>query len=149
MAFENTIITKEDDEKYGLSEIYYKYNPYYETFINELDWTIDRNADYWLMPVYSFPDPDYDHVSLAKGIWILYHKGEIIEVTLDYIFDEGKKFHRIWQLLELNPKSANTLPKKDIVALLFKILEVYGYAGTWQKENYTMELQDLTDCGAK
>jgi len=28
MAFENTIITKEDDEKYGLSEIYYKYKIY-------------------------------------------------------------------------------------------------------------------------
>ena len=27
MAFENAIITKEDDEKYGLSEIFYKYNP--------------------------------------------------------------------------------------------------------------------------
>ena len=31
MAFENAIITKEDDEKYGLSKIYYKYNPHYET----------------------------------------------------------------------------------------------------------------------
>ena len=48
MAFENAIITKDDDEKYGLSEIYYKYNPYYETFINELRWTIDRDADCWL-----------------------------------------------------------------------------------------------------
>ena len=48
MAFENAIITKEDDEKYGLSKIYYKYNPYYETFINELRWTIDRDADCWL-----------------------------------------------------------------------------------------------------
>ena len=149
MAFENTIITKDDDEKYGLSKIYYKYNPYYETFINELGWTIDRNANCWLMPVYSFPDPDYDHASLAKGIWILYHKGEIIEVALDYIFDESKKLHRIWQLLELTPKTTNTLSKKDIVALLFKILKVYGYAGTWQKENYTMELQDLTNHAAK
>nr|WP_314870392.1 hypothetical protein [uncultured Campylobacter sp.] len=68
---------------------------------------------------------------------------------LDYIFDESKKLHRIWQLLELTPKTTNTLSKKDIVALLFKILKAYGYAGTWQKENYTMELQDLTDRGAK
>ena len=101
------------------------------------------------MPVYSFPDPEYDHASLAKGIWILYHKGEIIEVTLDYIFDEGKKLHRIWQLLELNPKSTNALSEKDIVALLFKILKAYGYVGTWQKENYTMEHQDLTDHATK
>lgn len=68
---------------------------------------------------------------------------------MDYIFDEGKKLHRIWQLLKLNPKSTNALSEKDIVVLLFKILKVYGYAGTWQKENYTMELQDLTNRNAK
>ena len=149
MAFENAIITKEDDKKYGLSEIYYKYNPYYETFINELRWTIDRERDCWAWFLYSFPGYEYDHDYDTKSIWILYHKGEIIEVTLDYIFDESKKLHRIWQLLELNPKSTNALSEKDIVALLFKILKAYGYAGTWQKENYTMELQDLTDCDAK
>ena len=27
MAFENAIITKEDDEKYGLTSIFLKYNP--------------------------------------------------------------------------------------------------------------------------
>ena len=35
MAFENAIITKEDDEKYGLSKIYYKHNPPYKEFINK------------------------------------------------------------------------------------------------------------------
>lgn len=74
---------------------------------------------------------------------------KLLKSHLDYIFDESKKLHRIWQLLELTPKTTNTLSKKDIVALLFKILKAYGYAGTWQKENYTMELQDLTDRGAK
>lgn len=33
MAFENAIITKEDDKKYGLSEIWLKYNSKYDTFI--------------------------------------------------------------------------------------------------------------------
>lgn len=28
MAFENAIITKEDDEKYGLTSIFLKYNPF-------------------------------------------------------------------------------------------------------------------------
>lgn len=35
MAFENMVISKEDDEKYGLSEIYYKCNPPYKEFINK------------------------------------------------------------------------------------------------------------------
>ena len=151
MAFENAIITKEDDEKYGLSEIYYKYNPYYETFINELDQTIDRNADCWLMPVYSFPDPDYDHASLAKGIWILYHKGEIIEMIIDHEVNINRKlvpeeFHRIWKLLDLKPNHTQNLSKQDILYLLKEILEVYRDRDLYKsRENYTMELQDLTD----
>ena len=47
MAFENAIITKEDDEKYGLSEIWLKHNSKYDTFINRLEWTIDRDRNCW------------------------------------------------------------------------------------------------------
>ena len=152
MAFENAIITKEDDEKYGLSKIYYKYNPHYETFINELRWTIDRDADCWLWKIYSFPDPDYDHGTDSKGIWILYYNGEVIEVTLDYDIDEALRpgeFHRIWKLLNLNPKQTPLLSASDIMKLLNVILKAYGYSTREQIPNYTMELQDLTDCGAK
>ena len=152
MAFENAIITKEDDEKYGLSKIYYKYNPHYETFINELRWTIDRDADCWLWKIYSFPDPDYDHGTDSKGIWILYYNGEVIEVTLDYDIDEALRpgeFHRIWKLLNLNPKQTPLLSASDIMKLLNVILKAYGYSTREQIPNYTMELQDLTNRSAQ
>ena len=152
MAFENAIITKEDDEKYGLSKIYYKYNPYYETFINELGWTIDRDADCWLWKIYSFPDPDYDHGTDSKGIWILYYNGEVIEVTLDYDIDEAlrpEEFHRIWKLLNLNPKQTPLSSASDIMKLLNVILKAYGYSTREQIPNYTMELQDSTNHATK
>ena len=43
MAFENAIITKEDDEKYGLSALYGKYN--YGAKLPNLNFTIDRQLD--------------------------------------------------------------------------------------------------------
>lgn len=155
MAFENTIITKEDDEKYRLSEIYYKYNPHYETFINELRWTIDREKDCWAWFLYSFPGYEHDHDYDTKSIWILYHKGEIIEMIIDHEVNINRKvvpeeFHRIWKLLDLKPNHTQSLNKQDILCLLKEILEAYRDCDLWKPEsNYTMELQDLTNRGAK
>ena len=53
MAFENAIITKEDDEKYGLSKIFYKYNPTYKTLPDGKSWVVDKNADCWFMEIFS------------------------------------------------------------------------------------------------
>ena len=151
MAFENAVITKEDDEKYGLSEIYYKYNPYYETFINESRWTIDRERDRWAWFLYSFPGYEHDHDYDTKSIWILYHKGEIIEMIIDHEVNIDRKlvpeeFHRIWKLLDLKPNHTQNLSKQDILYLLKEILEVYRDRDLYKsRENYTMELQDLTD----
>lgn len=61
-----------------------------------------------------------------------------------------EKFHRIWKLLDLKPNHTQNLSKQDILCLLKEILEVYRDCDLWKPElNYTMELQDLTDCGAK
>ena len=153
MAFENAIITKEDDEKYGLSKIYYKYNPKREVFINKQDWVINRELDCWLWDIFYFPDPEYDHGTLVKAIWILYYKGEIIEVVLDYDINRAlipKQFHRIWQLLDLNPKQTKLISRDEIIILLDNALQTYGYDGIWEQiPNYTMEVQDLTDHAAK
>ena len=152
MAFENAIITKEDDEKYGLSEIFYQFNPTYKTLPDGKSWVVDKNADCWFMETKFFQDPEYDHAYLKKSVWTLYCKGEIIEATLDYQnnISDTEKFHRIWKLLELKPKETKSLSKNQILMLLNKILNVYGYDGAWgQIENFTMELQDLVDGGEK
>ena len=45
MAFENAIITKEDDEKYGLSKLFYQFNPTYKTLPDGKSWVVDKSAD--------------------------------------------------------------------------------------------------------
>ena len=79
MAFENAIITKEDDEKYRLSALYGKYN--YGAKLPNLNFTIDRQLDCWLLKIYSFPDPNYDRAFLSKSIWVLYYDGEYMKVV--------------------------------------------------------------------
>jgi len=49
MAFENAIITKEDDEKYGLTKIFLKYNPSDNVLPDQWYWVIDKERDCWLM----------------------------------------------------------------------------------------------------
>ena len=99
MAFENAIITKEDDEKYGLSEIWLKHNSKYDTFMNRLEWTIDRDRNCWLWKMYNFEDPNYDRALLAKAVWILYCDSTQIYVVLDQK-GSGYAIGRIPQNLE-------------------------------------------------
>ena len=42
MAFENAIITKEDDERYGLTNIFLKYNPSDKGLPDQWYWIIDK-----------------------------------------------------------------------------------------------------------
>ena len=155
MAFENAIITKEDDEKYGLSEIFYKYNPPYKEFINKRKWTIDKSRNCWMWCLYSFPSNEFDHALSTETIWILYYNNELLEVIMDYeiIINrtlKPEKFHRIWKFLDLKPNHTQSLSKQDILYLLKEILEVYRDRDLFGEEpNYTMELQDLTDHAAK
>ena len=155
MAFENATITKEDDGKYGLSGIFYKYNPPYKEFINKRKWTIDKSRNCWMWCLYNFPSNEFDHALSTETIWILYYNNKFLEVIMDYeiIINrtlKPEKFHRIWKLLDLKPNHTQNLSKQDILCLLKEILEVYRDCDLWKPEpNYTMELQDLTDCGAK
>ena len=148
MAFENVIITKENDEKYGLSALYGKYN--YGAKLPNLNFTIDRQLDCWLLKIYSFPDPNYDRTVLSKSLWILHYNNRNIEIMLDYNFNidstiSPKKFHRIWKVLGLKPSLNSKAQMQNIFHLLQKSLEAYGDYDAWQSDpNYTMELQDLT-----
>ena len=153
MAFENAIITKEDDEKYGLSKIYYKYNPPYKDFINKQKWTIDKSRDCWMWCLFNFPSDEYDHALSTETFWILYCDNRILEITMDYeiIIDKTQeKFHRIWKLLYIKPSHAQNLSRQDILLLLKEILEVYRDRDLIGKElNYTMEIEDLADKNEK
>ena len=73
MAFENAIITKEDDERYGLTNIFLKYNPSDKGLPDQWYWVIDKERDCWLMESGFFHDPKVDHGYLSKSLWILYY----------------------------------------------------------------------------
>ncbi|WP_314987752.1 hypothetical protein [uncultured Campylobacter sp.] len=112
MAFENAIITKEDDEKYGLSALYGKYN--YGAKLPNLNFTIDRQLGCWLLKIYRFPDPNYDRALLSKSIWVLYYDGEYIEAILDESCKINKtkipnEFHRISVLCSIRTKIQSTI----------------------------------------
>ena len=148
MAFENMVIAKEDDDKYGLSEIYYKYNPPYKEFINKQKWTIDKSRDCWMWCLLNFPSGECDHAISAETFWILFCDNKMLEITMDYeiITDKTQeKFHRIWKLLDIKPSHTQNLSRQDILYLLKEILEVYRDRDLFVREsNYTIEMQNLT-----
>ena len=101
MSFENAIITKEDDEKYGLSEIYYKYNPLYKRLPSQKSWIIDKKLDCWIMKTQLFNDLEIDHAYLSKVMWKFYYKGDIFDIVLDYGLDEkvaGIQYNKVWKV---------------------------------------------------
>lgn len=72
MAFENAIITKEDDEKYGLTNIFLKYNPSDKGLPDQWHWIIDKERDCWRMESGFFNDPEVNYRHLSRSLWILY-----------------------------------------------------------------------------
>lgn len=147
MAFENAIITKEDDKKYKLTKIFLKYNPYDKGLPDQWYWVIDRERDCWLMKTGFFPDPEVDHGYLTKDLWTLYYKGDIVEVILDIELDEEKeiinsiKYDTVWYLLELHPRRTWKLKTQDIIDLLAEALDVFGLNGAWdQAPNFKVKL---------
>ena len=137
MAFENAIITKEDDEKYGLTNIFLKYNPSDNVLPDQWYWVIDKECDCWLMESGFFHDPKVDHGYLSKSLWILYYKGEMFEVilenelynkTIDHV-----SYDKVWLLLDVKPIIYSALAIEEIFALLKEILNVYGLGGAWRE----------------
>ena len=137
MAFENAIITKEDDEKYGLTNIFLKYNPSDNVLPDQQYWVIDKERDCWLMESGFFHDSKVDHGYLSKSLRILYYKGEMFEIILENqlynkIIDHVS-YDKVWLLLDVKPITDSSLAIEEIFALLKEILNVYGLGGAWRE----------------
>ena len=147
MAYENAIITKEDDEKYGLSEIYYKYNPLYKTLPSHKSWVIDKKLDFWIMKTQLFNDPEIDHAYLSKAMWKFYYKGDIFDIVLDYGLDEkvsGIQYNKVWKALSIVPNGSEKISVDEILSLLKEQLITFGLDGLYkQGENYKVALIDV------
>ena len=69
MAFENAIITKEDDERYGLTNIFLKYNPSDKGLPDQWYWIIDKERYCWLMESGFFHDLEVNYRCLSRSLW--------------------------------------------------------------------------------
>ncbi|WP_298786967.1 hypothetical protein [uncultured Campylobacter sp.] len=144
MAFENAIITKEDDEKYGLSKIFYQYSPYYEDPTKY--WVVDRQRKCWFMLIKRFPSEEYDNGYGSKKLWRLYYNGDSVNIILDYKYDQkinGKLFERVWVILGFEAIEVKVLEDSDIVSLLEEILIKFHFKPYWEsQDNFTVTLID-------
>lgn len=149
MAFKNAYVNKRMDKKYCLTDIYVKYtDSYYNRTHHTLgDYkkiVIDEELDCWFMMCRQYDDPELDHAKLSEALWILYYKGNVIEVLLDYFFYEfinGVFYDKVWFVLKI---SKNTLlNEKEVVELLKTILDVYNVDGArYTKKGYKVYVLD-------
>lgn len=150
MAFKNAVVTKELDEKYKMTDIFCNYTDslYYKQnrmMPNRYRLVIDEELDCFIMQAYNFLDPELEHARLSKGLWVLYYKGNLIEVILDYDFDitiDGVLYDKVWSIFDI--KNNELLSEKEVINLLKEILVVYNVAGAWGdiEEDYKVYVID-------
>ena len=141
-GFVNEKVCDADIKKYKLQEI---------SSIDQIDldkgysyyhWAIDREREIWFtykeseksnIEWASVRDPEY---YTGNGVYVLYYKGEIIEVILKEDYDEQRKknelsnknpYYIIWNLIRIiKPDSLKDTPDEEIVGVLKEALSVYA-----------------------
>jgi len=136
MAFVNEYISDEDIERYHLKNLIEKYKRYtYSPDIDNINWTIDKEEDIWLIFFGREHDPDMDHGYTREHIFVLYYKGQLIEARLwleeDSSFNISTRPYIInWKLLSLHSPSKNiNINIDEIKKVLCKALTNYGKYG--------------------
>ena len=144
MAFENAIITKEDDEKYGLSKIFYQYSPYHEELPR--NFVVDRQKDIWFLLIERLPNERYDYGYGSKKLWRLYIQGNNLDILLDYEYDQevdGRKFQRVWKIIEVNVINS-IIPDNEVIKILRDILIDFKFRPGWEdKDDFSVALIDV------
>ena len=152
MAFINEYISEEDIEKYDLKKLIEKYKRYtYSPDIDDIDWTIDRENDIWLIFFGREHDPEMDHGFTREHIFVLYYKGHIIEARLwleeDSSFNISTRPYIInWKLLVLAPSSLNEVDISLIKRILCDALKFYGKYGVEDKDEEGLLESIIVSC---
>ncbi len=151
MAFVNEYVSKEDIEKYGLDELYKKYSKIANNYNavrnglhNKSEWMVDRENDIWLMLMGVRMVPgEIPPIILGDNIYILQYKGKNIEVIMERNKEKGSMdtyenpFKMYWNILSLFPESIGEVSTEEIVDVIQKAMESYGYAGMRRKRPVT------------
>ena len=137
MAFINEYISEEDIDTYSIEELIKKYKRYtYSPNIDNIDWTIDKEEDTWLIPFGREHDPDMDYGYTREHIFVFHYKGQNIEVRLWLEEDSQTNisktpFVKNWKLLSLS--SFDNIDNQELINILCKSLKHYGHKGIRKK----------------
>ena len=151
MTFVNEYISNEDIEKYHLKDLIEKYKRYtYSPDIDNINWTIDKEENIWLILFGIEHDPDMDHGYTSEHIFVLYYKGDLIEARLwleeDSSFNISIRPYIInWRLLSLNSLSKN-INIDEIKKVLCKALTNYGKYGINDQDKKGLKESIIVTC---
>jgi len=141
MAFINEYISEEDIEKYDLKKLIEKYKRYNSSpRLDDIEWTIDKENDIWLIFFGREHDPKMDHGFTKEHIFILYYKGKYIEARLwgevnGSLKNLSNPFFVDWKLLSLSPNSFKNLDTEIIKQVLCDALKIYGRFGMFDQRH--------------
>ena len=151
MAFVNEYISNENIEKYHLKDLIVKYKRYtYSPDIDNINWTIDKEEDIWLILFGREHDLDMDHGYTREHIFVLYYKGQLVEARLwleeDSSFNISTRPYIInWKLLSLNSLSKN-INIDEIKKVLCEALKIYGRLGVFDQKYKGLQESMIVTC---
>lgn len=147
MAFVNELIPQEDIEKYGLVALcaeYSKDDSKYTAVTNpkdEIDWTIDREREIWLIDMASAVNPNFKFPSSTQEtIFILHHQGNKVEVRLWWEPVSKPKETPIkisWKYLGMKSKN---LDEKQLKIIVREAIQTYKQFGIRNKRTAITEI---------
>lgn len=140
MAFVNEWISQEDKEKYGLVALCAEYSKDDSKYVavknpkDEIDWTIDREREIWLIRIANAVNPDFKFPSpTQEEIFILHYLGANIEVRLwmESISKDTKEipFKAGWKYLGMNLTSTDGADEAHLKAIIREALQTYKQLG--------------------
>lgn len=127
MAFVNEYISDEDIKKYGIEELWLRYNPVYKGQKRpsgfRFQWTVDREQNIYFMMV---GGGGYERVN--ERICLLSYKGKAYEVWIARPGEGSKNlsdepFYIVWEL------SGGASYGTEVLDALKEALTVFGYDG--------------------
>ena len=139
MNFINEIVPQEDIDRFNLDALWNRFNPDSNPVPNDIfyhDWTVDREANCWFMPISIVKDEEESDANLPlytnEYIFILHYKGKNIEVHLRKNREESSRDYRespcyvVWELESISSESIET---ETVIEILKEALRVYGIKG--------------------
>jgi hypothetical protein len=133
MGFVNEYVSDEDIEKYGLEELYIKYNPsLIESGIpsfHRFMWTINASEEVCLMKVGVGREE-----LCSRFTWVLFWKGKKVKVQTELTDESSRKFSespyiRVWDLISIENTEIDEADRSEVINFLKDALEVFGYDG--------------------